>query len=52
MKKYPKKVTVSLTEEDFAKLVSMAENDRRTVNQMASMVIEDAIARAASDSAE
>ena len=43
MKQYPKKVTVSLTEEDFSTLETMAENDRRTTQQMASMMIEDVI---------
>ena len=43
MKQYPKKVTVSLTEEDFSTLETMAEDDRRTTQQMASMMIEDVI---------
>ena len=43
MKNYPKKVTVSLTEADFSTLETMAENDRRTTQQMASMMIEDVI---------
>ena len=42
-KKYNKKVTISLTEEDFAQLESAAESDRRTTNQYASMLIEDVI---------
>ena len=44
MKIYNKKVTISLTEEDFNTLVKMAEEDRRTNNQMASMLVEDALA--------
>ena len=41
--KYNKKVTISLTEEDFAKLQKLAEDDRRTVQQRASFFVEDAI---------
>lgn len=43
MKKYDKKVTVSLTEEDHTTLQDLADNDRRHINQMASMMIEDMI---------
>lgn len=44
MKKYDKKVTVSLTEKDHTTLQAMADDDRRHINQMASMLIEDDIA--------
>jgi len=51
MKDYPKKITVSLTEEDFKTLENMAESDRRTNQQMASLLVEDALI-AKSDTAE
>ena len=53
MKEYNQKITVSLTEQDKAKLDQLAETDRRTVQQMASIFVEDAIADAtAPDSAD
>jgi len=42
-KTYNKKVTVSLTEEEHTKLQTLADKDRRHINQMASMMIEDAL---------
>jgi len=42
-KTYNKKVTVSLTEEEHTKLQAIADKDRRHINQMASMMIEDAL---------
>ena len=41
--KYDKKVTISLTESDFAQLEALAEADRRTTNQYASMMVEDVL---------
>ena len=41
--KYNKKVTISLSEEDFKKLEKIAEDDRRTIQQKASFMVEDAI---------
>lgn len=40
-KKYSKKVTVSLTEDDFAQLNTAADTDRRSIGQYTSMLIED-----------
>lgn len=42
-KKYSKKVTVSLTEEDYNQLNAMADADRRTIGQYTSMMVEDAL---------
>ena len=41
--KYSKKITVSLTEEDYSRLEQLAEDDRRTIQQKASFMVEDAI---------
>lgn len=49
MQKYNKKVTVSLTEDDHAKLQKIADDDRRHINQMASLLIEDALKNVTSD---
>ncbi len=45
MKKYDQKINVALTAEDKTSLEQMAENDRRTPQQMASIFVEDAIAQ-------
>ena len=41
--KYNKKVTISLTEKDHSKLKELADDDRRTINQFASFLVEDGI---------
>lgn len=44
MKKYTKKVAVTLTEEDYAALEAIVGNSRLTIGQLASTMVEEAVA--------
>jgi predicted transcriptional regulator len=52
MRTYDQKITVSLTSEDKIKLEQLADTDRRTPQQMASIFVEDAIANLSPDSVD
>jgi len=43
MKKYNKKITIPLTEQDYASLERIQDNSRLSLGQVASMMVEDAI---------